>query len=291
MASRAKELNLEDICVATTWLISFRALARAKAWKDDDDGNTITDNFIASVGMEALNKIIAIVQPKDIEDMKFCEIHEAICGYLKPKKKLLVAERAKFYQLKQKKDVKLTDFVAELREQARYCEFEKFKTSQSPQEEMIRMGLISGIFSVEYKGKLLDHMQDTEMTTENIVEYLLRCEQVVEYTKENKTVTQLVDDVHYAKDTRSFPTTKNNYGSFGNNKQHINNEREKKCYNCGGTGHLSFSCPSKKTQTKFNMKCYKCQKKGIMQIIVTIMKMMMKMMNRVLCVTTLMSFQ
>ena len=167
MASQAQsEMNMENAKAALTWLISFKALARAKDWKDIDDKRLITDNFIASCGLTALTKIIAIVQPNDIEKMKFDDVETAIKAYFGPDKKLKIAERTKFYSQKQKQTETITEFVARLRAQAQHCEFENLKACDSPQEQMIIMGLIGGMYSSESKSKILARIQEHgDMTT------------------------------------------------------------------------------------------------------------------------------
>ena len=75
MASRASQLGVLDLTdpeKAKVWLIAFAALARAEGWVDvpaenaeTDDKLTITDNFIASCGIDALLKIRFIVAPDE----------------------------------------------------------------------------------------------------------------------------------------------------------------------------------------------------------------------------------
>ena len=75
MASRTSQLGVLDLTdpeKAKVWLIAFAALARAEGWVDvpaenaeTDDKLTITDNFIASCGIDALLKIRFIVAPDE----------------------------------------------------------------------------------------------------------------------------------------------------------------------------------------------------------------------------------
>ena len=56
--------------------------------------------------------------------MKRNEIKATITNFLEPKKRLLIAERAIFMQMKQHETESVGEFSARLREQAVKCEFE-----------------------------------------------------------------------------------------------------------------------------------------------------------------------
>ena len=51
------------------------------------------------------------------------------------------------------------DFLARLREEARYCDFEKLKTVTNPEEELIKIKFISGLRDPEAKLGLLDGIE------------------------------------------------------------------------------------------------------------------------------------
>ena len=126
----------------TAWAEIFDAQARAKEIKDK---NRLTDEFLSSAGLEEVLKIKQIVAPKTLSQMKWKDIKAAISNFLEPKKKLLIAERTIFMQMKQDTE-SIGEFAARLREQAVKCEFEAFKNSSSdPAEEPTKMRLIAGI--------------------------------------------------------------------------------------------------------------------------------------------------
>ena len=88
--------------------------------------------------------------------------------------------------------------VARLRAQAQHCEFENLKACDSPQEQMIIMGLIGGMYSSESKSKILARIQEHgDMTTTGIVEFIQQHEQVMQYaagsSADNKIVIILVN--------------------------------------------------------------------------------------------------
>ena len=70
--------------------------------KDDIDGRKVSNNFLANCGIaHKLQKRHLIVAPKKPEDMVFKEIEAAMRKYLQPKKQLILAERTRFYSLRQ----------------------------------------------------------------------------------------------------------------------------------------------------------------------------------------------
>ena len=83
----------------------------------------ITYNFIATCGLRALEIITNIVAPREIHDMLFSDVCIAIEGYLEPRAKLIVAERANFYECKQNAGEPVAQFVANLRKAAQSCDF------------------------------------------------------------------------------------------------------------------------------------------------------------------------
>ena len=142
MASRASQLGALDLTdpeKAKVWLIAFAALARAQGWVDvpaenaeTDDKLTITDNFIASCGIDALLKIRFIVAPDEIEKLQFTTIKENILNYLKPKSRLVIAERTRFYGIRQNPNETVADYVTRLRQESQYCDFDSLKTCRDP---------------------------------------------------------------------------------------------------------------------------------------------------------------
>ena len=74
----------------------------------------ITDNFITSCSLEALEKIQFIVAPWKIAELPFIKIETALDSYLSPRTNLKIAEHTKFYNIKQRTDESVMDFVAQL---------------------------------------------------------------------------------------------------------------------------------------------------------------------------------
>ena len=89
-------------------------------------------------------------------DTPFKDIRQAIQNYISPKERVETAERAKFLSVVQGVGESDDDFLARLREEARYCDFEKHKTVTNPEEELVKIKFISGLRDPEAKLRLLD---------------------------------------------------------------------------------------------------------------------------------------
>jgi hypothetical protein len=74
MASRLGDLDLTNTDKALAWLTGFKALARAKKWTDSTNQSNaqsaqtrdVADNFLASCGVQALEKLASLVSGKDL---------------------------------------------------------------------------------------------------------------------------------------------------------------------------------------------------------------------------------
>ena len=86
------------------------------------------------------------------------------------KEGVVTAERAKFLSVIQGVGESGDDFLARLREEARYCDFEKLKTAANPEDELVKIKFIAGLRNSEAKLRLLDGIKAkpqisvTEMT-------------------------------------------------------------------------------------------------------------------------------
>ena len=80
----------------------------------------------------------------------------AIQKSISPKQRVLTTERAKF--LSKIKSVGESDdnSLARLREEARFCDFEKLKTAGKPEEELMKIKFISRLRDLEGKLRPLD---------------------------------------------------------------------------------------------------------------------------------------
>ena len=156
--------------------MSFLAKCRAekKADKVNTDGTVqdlqVTNVFLSMCGQDAVIKLRSLISPKNLIDTPYKDIKLTIQNYVSPKGRFVTAERAKILSIIQGVGESHDDFVARLREEVRYCYFEKLKTAGNPAEELVIRKFISGLREPEAKLRLLHGMKAkparsvTEMT-------------------------------------------------------------------------------------------------------------------------------
>ena len=133
-------LDLQNAESTTAWIMSFVAKCRAekKADKVNNDGTVVvqdlqvTNLFLSMCGQEAIVKLRSLMSPRNLIDTPYKDIRLAIQNYISPKERVVTAERAKFLSRKQGVGETDDDFLARIREDARYCDFEKLKTAANP---------------------------------------------------------------------------------------------------------------------------------------------------------------
>ena len=169
-------LDLQNAESATTWILSFVARCRAEKKKDkvNNDGTVqdlqVTNLFLSMCGQDAIIKLRSLMSPRNLIDTPYKDIRLAIQNYISPKERVVTPERAKFLSVIQGVGESDDDFLASLREEARYCDFEKLKTAANPEEELVKLKFISSLRNPEAKRRLLDGikakpaMSVTEMT-------------------------------------------------------------------------------------------------------------------------------
>jgi hypothetical protein len=239
MASRLTELDLSKPESARTWLIAFNALARSKEWQDTDLTKKIADNFLASCGIAALEKIQFITSPHKLEEMKFKDIEIALLKYLEPKLKLVIAERTKFNSLTQN-DESIMDFMIRLRQGVRYCEYDKLKTSADPAEELLLVVLVAGLRDSDVKDRVLDKIQSTPGG--------LAVDQVVSFVQQFEVRRQFVHARTVASSNQSVAANDDINAVVQRNTNSIKN-----CNFCG-RDHAARKCPA------YGKTCTKCSK-------------------------------
>ena len=172
-------LDLQNAESATAWISSF--VAKCRAEKKEDKVNTdgtiqdlqVTNLLLSMCGQETIIKLRSLMSPRNLIDTPYKVIRLGIQNYISPNVRVVTAERAKFLSVIQGVGESDDDFLARLREKARYYDFEKLKTAANPEEDLVKIGFdkfISGLRESEGKLRLLDGIKAktaisvTEMT-------------------------------------------------------------------------------------------------------------------------------
>ena len=153
-------------------------MAKSRTERKEDGINTngtvhdlqVTNLFLSMCGQEAIIKHRNLFSPRNLIETPFKDIRLAIQNYISPKERVVTAERAKFLPVIQDVGESDDEFLAGVREKARYCDFEKLKTAANPEEELVKTKFISDLRDAEAKTRLLDRIKAkptksiTEMT-------------------------------------------------------------------------------------------------------------------------------
>jgi hypothetical protein len=235
MASRdSQELNLEDPEMAEAWLQRLSATARIKKIGDTHSAMNKTDLFLSKAGLQAIRTLSLMAAPRKLEALSFADIEELLRGTIRPKKRLVIAERTRFLTLRQEAGELVMTYYRRLRAAAEHCEFEKLGTKLSKEDELVLMRLIDGLSSTELKRRILERLQDAEQTLEATLQSLQQLEQINSYNAKPAAVEIAHSSQKYNRTQSSSPAN---------------------CKFCGGS-HAKGKCPA------FGKKCSNCQKRN-----------------------------
>ena len=104
-----------------------------------------------------------------------------ILGYVKPKAKLIWAERTKFFSTKQDEGENVRDFVSRLRNQAENCKFDTLRQSTNIQKSMVVHQVICGILSKAHQEHILQNAELKTPTVSSIVDLVDNLNQISKY--------------------------------------------------------------------------------------------------------------
>lgn len=248
MASRLeKVLDLTSVDEAQAWLLAFEAKCKVEGIVDTKTDNNMALRFISNVGLEPLKKIREINLPNDIMAMNFLDLKKSLLSYLVPTKKLIIAERTKYFKMAQQQGDNVAEFVAKLRKAAESCDFENLKSVTSINDELLLSQLIVGLIDSRIRAKVIEANQIKPMTLSETMEFIQQHEQINTFCSENKSAASVAigEEILHANDT-------NKYSQYRRSK-HIS----KSCSFCGGKWHQRRTdCPA------YGVACRKCGKKS-----------------------------
>ena len=247
-------LDLQNAESATAWIMPFVAKCRAEKKEDkvNNDGTVqdlqVANLFLSMCRQDAIIKLRSLMSPRNLIDTPYKDIRLAIQNYISPKERVVTAERAKFLSVIQGVGESHDDFLARLREEARYCDFEKLKTAANPEEELVKIKFISGLRDPEAKFRLLDGIKaKPAMSVTEMTESLQLRSQAMAFASSssgNKPFNVKEEVVFNFKKTFRKPNTK------------ITANKNNMCTRCGGKPHSSRPCPA------LSKKCNTCEKVG-----------------------------
>ena len=232
-------------------------MAKCRAEKKEDKVNTdgtvqdlqVTNLFLSMCGQDAIFKLRSLMSPRNLIDTPYKDIRLAIQNYISPKERVVTAERAKFLSVIQGVGESDDDFLARLREEARYCDFEKLKTAANPEEELVKIKFISGLRDPEAKLRLLDGIKAkpaisvTEMTES--LQFRSQAMAFASSSSGNEPLTVKEEVGFNFKKTFRKP-----------NEKITANRNSNMCTRCGSKPHSSRPCPA------LSKKCNTCEKVG-----------------------------
>ena len=254
-ATDRHSLDLQNAESATAWIMSFvaKCCAEKKEDKVNNDGTVqdlqVTNLFLSMCGQDAIIKLRSLMSPRNLIDTPYKDIRLAIQNYISPKKRVVTAKRAKFLSVIQGVGESDDNFLARLREEARYCDFEKLKTAANPEEELVKIKFISGLRDPEAKLRLLDGIKaKPAMSVTEMTESLQLRSQAMAFASSssgNKPFTVKEEVGFNFKKTFRKP-----------NEKITANKSSNMCTRCGGKPHSSIPCPA------LSKKCNTCEKMG-----------------------------
>ena len=133
-----QELNMRNPDHTEAWIRIFSAKCRYKKLKDTGESKEITDFFISLAGLNVVQHVATMVKPQKLEDIFFSEIEDIIMEKIRPKKKLIIVERAHFMQLNQTAEESISEYDQQLRKAAQFCEFNN-DAKQSAKDDLLQI--------------------------------------------------------------------------------------------------------------------------------------------------------
>ena len=159
---------------------------------------------------------------KDITKLTFSTIKKAVEEYIEPRKRLIIADRTQFLQMKQNAGESEVDFLTRLNDASTHCNWDSLKM-EKPSEELVKLRFIAGLQDDTLKFKILEKLQLNPSTT--TTEILDSCQM---HSQLSKFVT---------------PTTGSAEGTHASVENFFVGKSRSRCRNCG-LNHPPRQCPA-----------------------------------------------
>ena len=115
-----------------------------------------------------------------------------VISLIKPKKRLVVAERTKFMSMNQEIDEPVIKYLHRLRNASRYCEFEKIRQEQTIEEDLIQLWLIEGMYNASHRYKIMEQLEIGNTSLNTCIDFLQQQELI---QKDNHDKSQYSEQI------------------------------------------------------------------------------------------------
>ena len=123
---------------------------------------------------------------------------------MKPKKRLVVAERTKFVSMKQGIGEPIIKYLHRLRNASKYCEFEKLgQEEQTIEEDLIQLRLNEGIYNASHRYKIMEQLQIGNTSLNTHIDFIQQQELIQKYNHDKSQPSKQIfanTYVHVKKD-------------------------------------------------------------------------------------------
>ena len=195
--------------------------------------------FLTSVGASTYSLLRTLERPRQPQDLELDDIIQQLRNHYEPKK-IVIAERFRYYKTQQKEGETVTMFLSELLRVAKHCEFgDKLSVA-------LRDQFVCGLRAEALQQKIL---AETDLTLDKAV----RIAQAFESARQ-ETIALRGDTRRHGSTTDHETAFSMQSSSSGRSK--TTQSDVKVCYRCNGKGHVPDKCQMKSRE------CYLCHKKG-----------------------------
>lgn len=207
--------------------------------------------FLTLIGGEAYSILKDLVAPALPKDKSYEELKEVLKSHYSPKR-LIIAERYKFYTTSQEAHETVTNFSVRLKNLAKFCSFGTFLN------DALRDKFVCGLRSESIKRKLLT---EDNLTFEKAYQIAVSMEMTEGQIRLMGPETISVNKIGSHQKVK-FKSSKSSNGSFSHSHTKSPEsesqvvEKKNKCKRCLRTHKDNSRCPA------INWKCYSCQKMG-----------------------------
>ena len=194
--------------------------------------------LLSACGTSTFTTIESVVDAETLKDIAYSNLVKKLSEHYDPVPSSIV-QRYKFYNRTRQEGESVTDFMASLREIAKYCEYE------GTLNMMLRDRLVCGVNHQAIQKRLLG---EKELTYERALEIALSIETAEKDVKNFQRSSGTV--MYQRKSADRFPTRNE---QISTHRAAVPNPP---CHRCLGNNHSPQMCPFKQAE------CNKCHKKG-----------------------------